>query len=116
VAYENSYKDYVQRVISKVIDPSAQPPRILYIAKPPPTTGRLQYANQYIDQYVQVIDELVAENPEIFVAPPDFQCYFSAHPERISDGIHPDGLGYVAIADLWFKMILDPNADTCTLP
>ena len=115
-AYENSYKDYVQRVITKVIDPSATPPRIMYIAKIPPTTGRLNYANQYIDQYAQVIDELVAENPEIFVAPPDFQCYFSANPQLIADGIHPDGQGYIAIADLWFKMILNPNADTCTLP
>ncbi len=89
-----------------------------YLAKLPPPKGKA--ADIRIDDYNKAIDELVDEN-HLIVVPPDFHCFFAAHPGLIgADEIHPTGEGYVAMAQLWYKLIdlgqSATKAEACVLP
>jgi hypothetical protein len=57
--------------------------------------------NLRIEDYNRVVDELIFDN-EIFVIPPDFYTYFRSNPDKLgSDGIHPNGVGYQSMGNLW---------------
>ena len=62
--------------------------------------------NPDLQEYNQVIDELVAANT-IGVMPPDFYCYFENNPAQIADGLHPNGLGYQSMAQGWLDVLTD---------
>jgi lysophospholipase L1-like esterase len=102
--YANSYKDYMQRMINQIESAG----KIPYLAKVPPMLPPYDVStfNPLIEQYNWVVDELVTENA-IAVTPPDFHCHFQANPEQLSDSLHPNGVGYQAMADLWLNAILD---------
>jgi len=62
---------------------------------------------QYIKPYNQVIDELVADPANhLLITPPDFYAHFlQTYPTEYGDDIHPNGLGYQAIARLWCQAL-----------
>jgi lysophospholipase L1-like esterase len=102
--YTGSYKDYMQQIITMVKNAG----KIPYLSKLPIASGAYSYLNTNIALYNQVIDELVVANT-IDVVPPDLYCYFQSFPQDLSDGLHPDGSGYQAIADLWQDSLVDQS-------
>ena len=80
--------------------------KIPYLAKVPKVFGVYDYQNGYLQEYNQVIEELVIEN-NINVVPPDFYCFFGANSDQISaDDIHPNGIGYQSMATIWFNTLM----------
>ena len=99
--YAGSYKANMQQIINKIHTAG----KTVSLAKIPISLGDNDYegSNFYIREYNRVIDELVA-NPanDITVTPPDLYGYFLInYANEYSDQIHPNGLGYRSIADLW---------------
>jgi len=79
-------------------DPASCPP------SPDPNTNARSVR---IQEYNQVIDELVA-NPAnaITTPPPDFYTYFATHAAtEYADNIHPNGTGYQSMARLWCQAL-----------
>jgi lysophospholipase L1-like esterase len=97
--YSGSYKAYMQQIISKILAAGKTP----YLAKVPYTNSPL-YSISSIQSYNRVIDELVTANG-ISVTPPDFFAYFQGHQEELGDGLHPNGSGYISMANLWFSAL-----------
>jgi lysophospholipase L1-like esterase len=80
--------------------------RIPYLAKIPAAYPPYDGFNTDIQEYNLVIDELVSEN-NIGVRPPDLYLFFTNNPGQISDdGLHPNGNGYISIAQLWRDAML----------
>ncbi|WP_437620684.1 GDSL-type esterase/lipase family protein [Sorangium sp. So ce1151] len=52
-----------------------------------------------LDVFNQAIDELTQENS--LVPGPDLYAWFEAHPEQLTDEVHPDPAGRVAMNKLW---------------
>jgi lysophospholipase L1-like esterase len=101
--YSGSYKENMQTIISAILAAGKTP----YLAKVPytsdPGTDILS-----IQEYNRVVDELIFDN-NIWVIPPDFYTYFQSNPGKLgSDGIHPTGMGYQSMADLWFTALTAP--------
>ncbi len=94
--YRGSYKDNLQQIISAIRSAG----KIPCLAKVPYAT-KSSIDISSIREYNVVVDELVAAN-NIAVPPPDFYTYFQEHPDQISDGIHPNKIGYESMANLWF--------------
>ena len=57
-----------------------------------------------IQEFNQVIDELVSEN-FIMVTPPDFYTYYEANQSQFFDNFHPNGVGYQNMALCWSQAI-----------
>ena len=101
--YVGSFKDNMQGIIDIVLAAGKTPvlakvPATNYI-EPTKTT-----VNNLIQEYNVVIDELVSTNG-ITVSPPDFYSYFDAHHEELADALHPNGVGYRSMAQLWFESL-----------
>jgi len=93
--YAGSFKANMQRIINDVKSAG----KIPVLAKVPPNyTGANRDAE--MEAYNTVIDELTTENA-LPIAPPDFHSYFAAHPDQLVNGLHPNGQGYQAMAQLW---------------
>ena len=97
--YPGSYKDTMQRIINAIVAAGQAP----YLAKVPYTL-KSAARNNLIAEYNAVIDELVAANG-IPVTPPNFFSYFQAHRDEFSDDLHPNGIGYQSMAELWFNSL-----------
>jgi lysophospholipase L1-like esterase len=94
--YDGSYKDNMQTIISAILAAGKTP----YLAKVPFTSDPLRSIAS-IQAYNVVIDELIFDNG-IMVIPPDFYAHFDANRGELADGIHPNGVGYQSMADMWF--------------
>jgi lysophospholipase L1-like esterase len=96
--YTNSYKDYMQRMITMV----QQAGKDIVIAKPPhPNWGIVNPdITERVELYGQVVDELVAAN-NLAITGPDFYSYFSGKTELYNDKLHPNSMGYSAMGQLW---------------
>jgi lysophospholipase L1-like esterase len=97
--YPGSYKDTMQRIINAIVAAGQAP----YLAKVPYTL-KSAARNNLIAEYNAVVDELVAASG-IPVMPPDFFSYFQAHQNEFSDDLHPNGIGYQSMAELWFNSL-----------
>ena len=68
-----------------------------------PLLSRIPFQTKYGPDYVAaknvVVDEVVRE--EGLLPGPDLYRYFKDHPERLHDGLHPDGPGAVAFQRAW---------------
>jgi len=102
--YPHNYKSYLQQMINMITDAGKE----VYIAKTLSRTNPTR--NPDFEKYNEVIDELVTENG-ILITPPPFFEYFKHHTERLVDGIHPDGVGYQAMANLWRNALMGYNND-----
>lgn len=112
-----TYRTRLQSIIDDIRDAGKLP----LIAKMP-AEGPNQAQRDQMSAYNAQIDLLLAEpeNADIFVEPPDFECYFNANPALINaDLTHPSEEGYRNMAALWQKMIglgaLGTPADACSL-
>jgi lysophospholipase L1-like esterase len=105
--YPGTFKDNMQNIITLIIEAGKVP----YLAKVPYTTRADRDLNA-IQEYNLVIDELVDSN-HIGIVSPDFYCYFENHPEFLADGLHPNGLGYQAMAQIWRKVLTDQSSSGC---
>lgn len=79
-------------------------------------------ANGFLREYNQVVDELIQENgleldpigsPGTLLVAPDLYAFFNATAVdsegkslRFSDWLHPNGLGYQSMANLWLQSLL----------
>jgi lysophospholipase L1-like esterase len=103
--YPGSYKDNMQRIIDAIIDPIKGAGKVAILAKAPVALPLNGQRDTLVQEYNLVIDELVAAN-SIPVTPPDFHAYFATHSgTEYSDTLHPNGLGYKSMANLWFQAL-----------
>jgi len=69
------------------------------------------YRNVKARDFNEVIDELVADTSNnISVTPPDLYIYFkdiNIYGVEYFDNIHPNGLGYRSMADLWRDALIE---------
>lgn len=68
-----------------------------------PLLARIPFQTKYGQDYVAVKNEVVDEvaRQEGLLAGPDLYALFKAHPERLQDGLHPDGQGSVDMQRAW---------------
>jgi hypothetical protein len=112
--YEGSFLANMQGIIDAVISSGKMP----FLAKVPIALGPCSTCTPFSDpeaaprnalirDYNTVIDAL-AEANGLGIAPidPDFYAYFSANQDEFTDNLHPDGVGYQSMADLWFNALL----------
>jgi lysophospholipase L1-like esterase len=94
-----SFKYNLQQMINRIKTAGKVP----YLAKVPYTLDTARIANILL--YNQVIDELVAANG-ISVPPPDFYGWFLTHQGEFADALHPNGVGYQSMANLWLGALV----------
>ncbi len=102
--YANSFKDHMQQIIDVVIAAGKSPA----LALTPPIEPIGGSNDLRLRAYNQVVLELAADpNNEISVVPPDLHTYFATRipTHYIPDAIHPNGLGYQSIAQLWLNAL-----------
>jgi lysophospholipase L1-like esterase len=89
----------MQRIITAVKNGGKTP----YLAKVP-WTSSASLSIAAIQNYNAAIDELRSSNG-ISVVAPDFYAWFQSHTSQLADGIHPNGVGYQSMANLWFGVL-----------
>jgi lysophospholipase L1-like esterase len=120
--YPGTYKHNMQQMIDAINNAGKK----VCLAKLPITLGDSPFSVPYPDpdnaarnvlirEYNQVIDELVNDpSNAITVAPPDFYNYFKSidpvtgnprYTDQYADNLHPNGLGYQSMANLWFDAL-----------
>ena len=89
----DSLKANLQSMIDMLLANGRMPviPHVAYS-----TLGRDYYTN-----FNAAIDQLVASNH--IIAGPDCYTFFKAHPEQLSDGLHPNDAGIRSYNLLWFQ-------------
>jgi lysophospholipase L1-like esterase len=98
-----TFKSNMQTIISAILGAGKTP----CLAKVPFTTNS-RYSDTSIQEYNVVIDELVAENG-ITVSPTDFYTLFLNNTGLLDpDGLHPNGMGYQSMANLWTTDLTAP--------
>jgi len=68
-----------------------------------PMLARIPFQTKYGQDYVLVKNEVLDEvaRQEGLLPGPDLYGWFKAHPERLADGLHPDGPGSSDMQRLW---------------
>ncbi len=68
-----------------------------------PLLARIPFQTKYGQDYVAVKNEVVDEvaRAEGLLPGPDLYALFEAHPERLHDGLHPDGQGSADMQRAW---------------
>ena len=110
--YAGSYKANMQSLVSAVLARGKTP----ILARVPVAYSNTSNGPRYPDlhnapanvlnrEYNQVVEQLTLEN-SLPLLGPDFYTYFTQHPEHMADRLHPNGLGYRAMAELWRDALL----------
>ena len=120
--YSGSFKDNMQKIIDAINNSGKK----ACVAKAPialrdgTVSGHYLYPDQesknyLIKEYNQVIDELVNyPQNNIVITPTDFYSYFNyqdpvtgrhRYEEEYADFLHPNGVGYQSMANLWFTAL-----------
>ena len=114
--YAGTYKDNIQQMLDLIQNDSKEP----VLAKVNIALGDSSTGTPYpdpnegarsvlIQEYNQVVDELFAANTNIEFTPPDFYSYFEInHPTEYFDNVHPNGIGYRSMAQIWNDILTDP--------
>jgi lysophospholipase L1-like esterase len=104
-----TYKANMQAIITAIKNDG----KIPYLAKVPFVDSSnpnfpagVNFSDESIQQYNQAIDELIFDN-DIWVIPPDFYAWFQSHTSQLQDGIHPTGVGYQSMANLWNSALIE---------
>lgn len=120
--YPGTYKDNMQQIIDAINNAGKEVclAKILIalgdgpfsIPFPDPDNAA---RNLLIKEYNQVVDELVNDpSNAITMPPPDFYNYFKdidpvtgnpRYVDQYADNLHPNGLGYQSMANLWFDAL-----------
>jgi len=97
------YKTNMQAILSAIRAAGKTP----YLAKVPYSTNPGSSISSILE-YNAAIGELVAENG-ITVSPPDFYALFQSNTSLLNaDGLHPNGVGYQSMANLWANALQTP--------
>jgi lysophospholipase L1-like esterase len=100
--YSGSFKHRMQTIIDAVRGAG----KIPILAKTPPILPLDGPRDVWVQRYNQVVAELAqAPTNQVAVAPPDFYSYFRTNVATQyppGDAYHPNGVGYQAMAALWF--------------
>jgi lysophospholipase L1-like esterase len=99
--YEDSFKDYMQRIITRLKRAKKTP----ILAKVPAIANATPDRDRLIRDYNVAIEQLVAAN-QLPVTPPDFYAHFQCHADQLSNGVHPNRDGYRAMAYLWCNTLM----------
>ena len=117
IGYLGTYKDYLKQMIDLVNNVGKK----IAIAKVPFALGESptsrDYSNPIEDghrnvkarEFNEAIDELV-NNPlnKISIVPPDFYSYYKDdYLGKYFDNLHPNGLGYDLMAELWKNALMN---------
>jgi lysophospholipase L1-like esterase len=100
--YPGSFKDNMQQIIDQI----KAADKIPMLAKVPKAFGTRDYLNPTLQVFNAVIDELVNEN-YIGVTPPNFYCHFENNPDEMDDTLHPNGTGFISMANIWYEVLTD---------
>ncbi len=112
---KEEYQNYMQQIITAIKNAGKQ----VYLAKVPISLGEDPGGEQFSDpdnaeknllikQYNDAVEQLVINN-SIPVTPPDLYTQFLNNKDSwFSDNLHPNGNGYVGIAELWRDAIFSP--------
>ena len=107
--YVGSFKDNMQQMIDAAVGAG----KAIYLAKTLPHTGDV-VRDALLQQYNLVIDELVTDNGFGYT-PPDFHTYFTAESgTEMFDTLHPNGLGYKTMAEMWCTALNGQAGIVCT--
>ena len=109
--YAGSFKDNLEQIMSailaavnKQVFPGKTLPKL-------PDDAR----NVAIQEFNQVVDELVTEKGIAGYTAPDFFAYFMSNPSEMTlDGIHPNGRGYQSMARGWCEALSGQLGLVCT--
>ena len=101
--YRGSFKDNMQQIINNLVKAG----KTVFVAKPPAILPLNSIADQRLQQNIQVINELASDPVNQISLGPDFRTYFAAHTgtDYAPDGVHPNGVGYRDMAQLWFQAL-----------
>ena len=98
-----TFKGYIRQMVIELQDAG----KIPLLAKVPYSSVADTDEDQRIQDYNTVIDQL-RNDLGIQVVAPDLYTHFYLNPtELTADGVHPNGQGYVSIADFWFDVLTD---------
>jgi lysophospholipase L1-like esterase len=91
----------MQQIITRIKNAGKSP----FLAQVPKAFSPREYLNPLLEGYNAVVIELTIEN-SLGVLPPDFYSWFENHPEEMDDDLHPNGTGYISMANLWYTAII----------
>jgi lysophospholipase L1-like esterase len=100
-----TYKYNMRKIIKNLKSAGKKP----VLGKVPFADNATDARDARINEYNMVIDDLVTEH-NIAVTPPDFYTHFQTHHtapnDELSDNLHPNGNGYISMAELWFDALI----------
>jgi lysophospholipase L1-like esterase len=101
--YRGSFKDNMQQIINNLVKAG----KTVFVAKPPVIIPTNSSADLRLQDDINVINELAADPNNQITVGPDLHSFFAAHTgtDYAPDGVHPNGLGYQHIAQLWFQAL-----------
>ncbi|HEX3036228.1 MAG TPA: SGNH/GDSL hydrolase family protein, partial [Thermodesulfobacteriota bacterium] len=97
-----TYKANMRNIIKKLKGFNKVP----VLAKVPYVKNATVSRDKLIQDYNTVINQLVTEH-NIGVKPPDFYTYFKNHQGEYADTLHPNGNGYISMANLWSDALIN---------
>ena len=128
---EGTFKGYLLEIISQL---KAAGREVIYLPTLPPVFGDATASTPYPDPLAQsatrnwnirsynaVIVEELSALPEVELGPDFFSCFLTPAGDRyslFSDNLHPNGLGYRFMAELWADWLGNPGdrANSCRPP
>jgi lysophospholipase L1-like esterase len=109
--YPDTFLDYMQQIVDAVVAASKTP----VLAKVPIALGACSTCTPYDDPDAEARNEIIQDYNIVIdylmtqigngMAAPDFYNFFRSNQDQFSDNIHPDGLGYQSMADLWLSTL-----------
>lgn len=110
--YAGSFKAFMQDIVAGVLGAGKEPA----LAKVPIALGSCstcpyfsnpdsEALNVLIREFNQAIDELIQENDLFVETPPDFYAHFRSNRSEFYDPLHPNGVGYYSMAELWHEKL-----------
>ena len=103
----DTFKEYMRSMIIELQDAG----KIPVLALVPFSLDMTVAEDLLVQEYNQVISDLIDENNLIAEAP-NFYTYFKNNTDELFDGLHPNGQGYIKMADMWFDVLTDPDPVT----
>ncbi len=101
------FKANMQQLIDAVVGAGKK----IYLGKTPPHMTHVA-SDELIQQYNDAIDELKDENGFSYT-PPDFHTHFTENPDEMADDLHPNGVGYQSMAELWCSSLNGQSGMSC---
>ncbi len=99
----DTFKEYMRSMVVELKNAGKIPVLALVPFSPNMTVAE----DLLVNEYNQVISDLIDEY-DLVVKAPDFYTYFKNNTNELFDGLHPNGQGYIKMADMWIEVLSDP--------